>query len=225
MSHHPRVIKGTDRRAQPASATDETPSVEQAGSKVIPRQVLLAHAEGRRILERAEAAAIERAEAADEAAEASQRSAMIRGYADGFARWQAQLTALAEARDRLLADSAPEIARLAVRIAEKVLRRALDRDPARLVPIIRESLESLRVSSGGALTVRLHPERAAAARAAIEALRQADCRWRTLSVIADDDLDSGGCRVESELGTVDASIETQLSALEDLLVRTRGGRS
>ena len=73
-----------------------------------------------------------------------------------------------------------------------------------------------RVRDGRSYTVYVHPS----ALAAVEADRadlQAAFGDTPLDVEADAGLSSGGCRVESDLGTVDAAFEVQLQALIELL--------
>jgi flagellar biosynthesis/type III secretory pathway protein FliH len=41
---------------------------------------------------------------------------------------------------------------------------------------------------------------------------------RTIEVVSTDEIDRGGCRVETEMGTVDATIPTQLQELRRQLV-------
>jgi type III secretion protein L len=80
------------------------------------------------------------------------------------------------------------------------------------------------IDAGSPLTVRVHPDDLAAAREAFDRCAQ---RWLelgrpvTLTVLAERQLSPGACVCESDLGMIDAGLDTQLTgmrtALDDLL--------
>ena len=86
--------------------------------------------------------------------------------------------------------------------------------PAATLGAVRSVLS--RVRDGRHYTVYVHPS----ALAAIEAERvdlQAAIVNATLDIQGDAGLSGGGCRVESDLGTVDAAFDVQLRALIEML--------
>jgi flagellar biosynthesis/type III secretory pathway protein FliH len=86
--------------------------------------------------------------------------------------------------------------------------------PAATLGAVRSVLS--RVRDGRHYTVYVHPS----ALSAIEAQRddlQAAIGNATLEVQGDDALSGGGCRVGSDLGTIDAAFEVQLQALFETL--------
>ncbi|MDX2153467.1 MAG: FliH/SctL family protein [Bryobacteraceae bacterium] len=177
----------------------------QATGPVLKQQVLSASEQAQRIL--AEAAA-ERERLHAEAFEA--------GFRAGLAQWE---TAIAETqrsvRDYIEA-SRPEVLRLAVRIAEKILGEEVKAAPERLAGIVDEALRSIvrerrvtvYVAPGGRAV--LEP-----ARARFEQRLGPDCALRLDEA---SDLAPGDCRIVSELGAIDARIETQLRLIERALL-------
>ncbi|HSS51944.1 MAG TPA: FliH/SctL family protein [Thermoanaerobaculia bacterium] len=184
--------------------------------KVVDRRVLLAHEEAGEILRQAEEGARALLAAAGGEAEQIRRAAREEGAREGLEEWLGRFAALAEARERIFAEARPEILRLAVRIAEKILRRSLAADPLALLPLIEEALAA---SSGarGAGVLRLHAADAAALGEGLARRVAADPRFRGLEVVADADLPPGSCRIETAGARIDAGVETQLSAVLALL--------
>jgi type III secretion protein L len=76
------------------------------------------------------------------------------------------------------------------------------------------------------VTVRVHPDDADAARLAVKdaaAAASAGDFEQFVEVVADGRLDKNSCVMETELGTIDASLDTQLDAIRRLLGATFSG--
>lgn len=76
----------------------------------------------------------------------------------------------------------------------------------------REGLSLLGEASR--ITLRVHPQEMSVVRERVEQLVKQRDRLIHIDVVADAHADRGGCVLESEIGNVDASIETQLGALQ-----------
>jgi flagellar assembly protein FliH len=76
---------------------------------------------------------------------------------------------------------------------------------------------------GQDVTLRLHPSDAAVLRDALGSL--AGAAGRKVDVVDDEALDCGGCIVESPLGSLDASLATQLRRLRAVLCRDSGAQT
>ena len=209
-----KIIKKPQRPERDASAVP-------AGSKVIEREVRTAKQQAQQILAEAEA----RARAILEEAEQAHARAVEEGYREGYEKGLAEwLTAIREVQvqmQHLVEQAKPELIRLAVRVAEKILRQQLADDPTRLLPMIDEAFRSLRAQKGATILLRVHPND----RSMLEAHRK---RWLDrmpwigeLQVIADEEIRPGGCRIETDFGSVDLTLETQIRVIERHLL---GGR-
>ncbi|MDR5675688.1 MAG: F0F1 ATP synthase subunit delta, partial [Armatimonadota bacterium] len=111
---------------------------------------------------------------------------------------------------------APAVVTLALEVARKVIRRAVECDPALLLGWVREAAERLHAS--GALVVRVNPQDLERLRSSGVDLERAGVRLRW---VADPSVD-GGCVVESDSGVVDATVATQLRTLQERLEEVSG---
>ena len=206
-----KIIKGTGLPAAPRPAADS--------GKVIEQEVLLAHDEARRIVEQAQARARAIVEEAQQEAAAVQRAAHEGGWASGLAEWQERIVALGEQARAAVEDARPQLVQLALRVAEKILRRRLEEQPDEVVPMVEEALEAARGYRGGHLVVRVNPLDVPALEGFRRRLLDRDQRWQSLEVVAEEGMARGGCRIDTDFGTIDASVETQIAAIEQLLLR------
>lgn len=107
--------------------------------------------------------------------------------------------------------------RVAVAIAERIIRRELRGSSDIPLALVREALEL----AGGSPTARLliHPADEPALRPHLAALL-AKRGARSVEVVADPAITSGGCRVETRHGVIDQQIETQLRRMFEELCST-----
>jgi type III secretion protein L len=148
-----------------------------------------------------------------------------RGYEDGHAAGKEQL---AEELARLSAEGARLASDFEARIPEIVmsaLRQILGTyDQTELV--LRTVSQALRMFHHQTeLTLRVPPDRVEEVRMRVGELRAGSGARADIAVAADRHLPPGGCVLESELGSVDASIETQLAVLERAMRKELAGRS
>jgi flagellar assembly protein FliH len=198
-----RILRGGPR------PSDDSPLF--SASRRIPAEVVAARAEAARLLEEArhEAEAIRHA-ARQDAARVLE-GARAEGRAGGHAEAAAACIEAAGLRDGALAEAERTIARLALSAAERLFGESLDVSPERIAAIVGDGLSRARRARD--VVVRVHPDDAgqlASLKASIAA--RAGCP-ADFAVRVDPALTRGGCVVETELGTVDARLETRLDAL------------
>jgi flagellar biosynthesis/type III secretory pathway protein FliH len=131
------------------------------------------------------------------------------GRVEGLAQAAAELARAAEARDRLLAGARAEVVEVAVALARRVLGREVEAGRA-AEDVAAAALAEVR--DRRTVSLRVHPGDAARLRASRERLEAVLVRG-TLALREDPGVSAGGAVVETEAGTVDARIETQLDAL------------
>ena len=186
-------------------------------AKVMKREAYDATIEAAQILEAAHAQARKILENADQERQTIIEVARGEGYEHGLAQWNAAVAEVNAARDRHIAESEPELIRLAIRIAQKIIGEELRTNPEAIVNIARECLRGL--SRERSLTLRVHSTDLDLMRRSIELLREAAGPQRSIDVMADPAVGVGGCIVESEYGVVDARLETQIRCMEEILLR------
>lgn len=111
-------------------------------------------------------------------------------------------------RDRVLSETAGQIAELAVLIARRVIGRELSLDPSLVRGLVREGIQAL--GEHDRVSVRLGTGFSAMQERIEEDLRASGAR---LDIRFDASLEEYGCLVETELGQVDESIESRLATL------------
>jgi flagellar assembly protein FliH len=143
------------------------------------------------------------------------------GYAEGKARGDqeaARLTALgvsfAAALDSLEQQMAGDLLSLALTMTKQMLRETLRIKPEALLPAVQEAMGGL-LPNAGHPTLTLHPDDAALVREHL-ASDLAQLPWR---IVEDGKMERGGCRVESDSGEVDATLESRWKSLNEALGR------
>jgi len=114
----------------------------------------------------------------------------------------------ASERERVLSETAGQIAELAVLIARRVIGRELSLDPTLVRGIVREGLDAL--GQHQRVLVRLGAGFAVAESALSQDLERLG---ETFEIHVDPMLEDYGCIVETDLGQVDESIDSRLGTL------------
>ncbi len=162
-------------------------------------------------------------------ADAIAQDARAKGHAEGFGTGRAQaeremddmLATMRELlemarleRRKLLEDAEPEVVRLALGIAERVLHQQVALDRGVVVQMAKTAIA--RLIERDSVTVRVSP-------ADLERMREhredlvAIGDIRNLRVVEDQRVGRGGVVVETEAGTIDARIATQLDEARKIL--------
>lgn len=193
-----------------------------APSKVVPREVIAASAEAMRILEAAQVEAAQIRASAEKARSDAMEAGYRDGYARGAAQWAEAVKSAQASLTAALEGAKPQVVRMALRVAEKVLRRRLETTPEAMLPMVDEALRSLQGQQQTRIVLRVHP----ADQPVLESRRQ---HWlerhpaiSSLQIVVDESMSRGGCRIESEFGMVDATVETQIEVIERHLLGEGG---
>jgi len=188
--------------------------------KIVKNQIITARAEAAQILEEAEAFAAEiRREALEETSILRDR-AYREGMEKSLAEFEQNLLEALEIRERVWRETERDLLRLAVRLAEKIIGREIKTDKKTVTEMVAAALQNARQQEK--LTVRVNPSDLSL----IEEEREKflpSTRARFIDFVADPRVSSGGCLIESEVGTIDARLETQLRVLERALLAQSEG--
>jgi flagellar assembly protein FliH len=156
-----------------------------------------------------------------------ERDAFAKGFAQGERagaeaagkRGEAMLRRLTQTLDELTAlrtqmihETEQQMVRLALAVARRVVHREVSLDQDLLIAMARVALD--RLGESAKVTVRLHPEEFAAT----EAARAAEWTGTHVTVVADARIARGGCRIDSDFGTVDAGVDAQIQELAHALL-------
>lgn len=188
-----------------------------SGAKVVKRSVYEGGRTAEEVVEQAKAEAAEIVAEAERKRDAIVEKARREGYDRGLAEWNQAVADVVKERDTSLAASEEQILRLAVRVAEKILGDELREDPKRAATAVAEALKSARQANN--ITIRVHPDAADGVEQRLDDLRAGAAPGAVFTVKGDESVALGGCVIQTEFGTVDAQLESQLRCLEELLVR------
>jgi flagellar assembly protein FliH len=147
----------------------------------------------------------EQGERAGSEAAGQRGEAMLRRLAD-------TLTELTALRATMIRQTETQLVELALAVARRVVHREVALDRNLLIAIARVALD--RLGESVQVTVRLHPEEYEATAAA----RVAESAGSGVAFVADPRVGRGGCRVESELGMVDAGVDAQIQEIARALL-------
>ena len=115
---------------------------------------------------------------------------------------------LALERDKFMQTVEPEVVKLALRIAERVLHREVQVDPLSLTNVVRVALGQL--ADKAAVRIRVP---ANDVDLWTETFQRVPSPRTRPTVVADKDLQAGECQLEAECGFADLSIQSQLRAI------------
>jgi len=106
--------------------------------------------------------------------------------------------------------------KLATAIASRVVRREIQRVPLITVELVREALQL--AAGNERITLRLNPIDHASLKDHISKLAAEMHHLAEAKVVADPAITPGGCRVETEFGSIDQQLETQLARITEELL-------
>ncbi len=131
---------------------------------------------------------------------------------------QALAAAVAEIsrlRESLAKNSSQDMLRLVMAVSEQVIRREVAADPKVILTIIETALKSsVRTDQ---YCIRINPADLETVTKQKPLFLASISGLKNISIETDASISPGGCRIDSDLGDVDATIETQLEAIRQAL--------
>lgn len=186
---------------------------------VVPREVVSAAEQAAAIIEEAREGAQEilnQAKAMKQGMTEQVEAERTRGYEEGqqagFAEATELIAAATAEREQLLHDAEPEVVSMVFQIAEKILGDAIAEGG--VTDVVRRAISE---AIGERVTVRVHPEDLERIREIESELNDKLQNIKSLNIVADEAIEKGGCAVDTEVGTIDAQLSTQLAAIKKSL--------
>ena len=149
--------------------------------------------------------------------DAVREKARQEGDAQSLAKWNGILAQTQHRAEELAKSWEETMLRLSTRVAEKIIGEELKVHPEAIVSIVREVLQGTR--AGKHLVIQVNEADAQMVRSRVDQLRGSVGVTSEIEIVSSPSVPRGGCVIESELGIIDARLETQLKCLEDVLVR------
>ncbi|MGI9456343.1 MAG: FliH/SctL family protein [Aeoliella sp.] len=183
-------------------------SVRKEAAKIVQQ----AHSDAEQVRRNAEAAGREAAEQAIERLldeKIAQQMKTLKPALESVAQQ------LSDSRGQWLEEWEVAAVHLAARMAERILRRELEKDPQVPLQLVRESLE---LAAGAAeITLRMNAHDLKHLREETDSIAASLELLAPAKIVADESVTPGGCRVTTEFGEIDQRIESQLARLEQEL--------
>lgn len=169
-----------------------------------------------RLREEARREATALVQAASAEAESIRNAAREAGLAEATAEIQDRLFEIAEASANVIARTEQRIVDLGLRIARRVIGSLDDADVT-----TRVARQTLKLAGHSAfIRLRVAPSCVDSLRERVETLLPATASHSGIEVIGDGRIAPGGCIMETDAGLVDATIDSQIAAIERGLRRS-----
>jgi flagellar assembly protein FliH len=163
---------------------------------------------------------------AQEMEEDAYRQGYAQGQKDGYEIGQKSMAivrdhlekllyGLARFPEQLFAEYREWIIHSCLEIARHVVRRELRGDEQQLIQLIDSLLH--QAEEGHSLTIHLHPHDLDLLEKHLDFQELVVSRGQTLHLKADPQIERGGCRMESDIQVLDASLEQQFALIEDAI--------
>jgi len=135
-------------------------------------------------------------------------------------KWMAALAEFEAARDTMLAEARKDLIRLSIRIAEAVLKKAVESDTGIAMRQLDAALELLTRPSR--LTVAVNPTDEPMLRESLPHLMTKCQKAEHIQLVVDPGLARGSCKVRTAGGEIDAGIWTQVERIGAALLNGGG---
>jgi type III secretion protein L len=182
---------------------------------LLKRSVIEANDEARQIIEKAETYASELRQQVEFEADELRENAYQEGKEKALVEMSTLLIDSQEIRDKTLLETEQDILRLSIKLAEKIIGREIEKDKSTVVDIVSNALRNAKRQDK--LTIRVSQKDYSTVQEKFTELSQSS-RTSYVDIVPDPRVTLGGCIIESEVGTIDARLETQLRALEKALL-------
>jgi flagellar assembly protein FliH len=215
-----KIIKGGEVKKGEVREHREIDVMPESGG-VLHKRVLDAREQAEKIIADAESDASrvrKEAEGILERAKSEREESIKKGFAEGESKGLAQVTEklmhVEQLRETFYDQAEPEIIKLVLSIAEKVIGKLAEEHANVIRNVVHQALER---AIGDRITVRLNPEDYKTIMESEHEFKDILDRTRRLMFREDEEISKGGCVVETEVGTIDARLETQLEAIRKAL--------
>jgi flagellar assembly protein FliH len=219
-----KIVKGKEIRKK--AGTKVAPArkhvdVIAEGGGVLDHRVISASEKAKKIIAGAEAEAVRIKKEAEaikkeiiEAREQGRKEGFTKGESEGKASVTEKLTQLQTLREDFYSQAEPEIIKLVLAVAEKVIGQIATERQDVVRDVVRQALER---SLGDRVVIRLNPKDYKTVMDEGYEFRDVLDRTKRIMFKEDEAISKGGCIVETEVGTIDAQLETQLDAIRKAL--------
>lgn len=186
---------------------------------LVKNSVVEAEQEAAEIRRNAEEYAAEIVREAHQSAKDLKEAGYKEGFESGLSELIENVVATAKIREHAVNEAEEQIIELSVAIARRIIGKELASREDAVIDIVESGIRHVRHKHK--LLIRVNPLDVETVVLESERLEKRT-GGRYIDVVPDTDVAAGGCIIESESGTVDARVETQLRVLQRGLLKVRG---
>jgi type III secretion protein L len=213
-----KIIKG-GMPEETSPGTEKLNLSSLAGERaVLKGDVVQALSAAERIVEESRERAREIVEKAQAEQAAIREQSSREGYEDGLRQLNEVIADAKRKYGKILEGAETELLRLSLKIAERIVGKALELDRGILLDIIHKAIQSLKYQKE--IRIRIHPEDVAYLKDQKMQLYAMLGESKEIEVVEDPLVGRGGCIIDTEIGTIDARLETQLKVMERTLIKS-----
>lgn len=218
-----KVIKRGTPNSPNAAATQD---LRGGGRRapIIERSTIEARSQADDIRQKAQIEAEEILGGARTEAEVMRKAAREEGYNEGRNEGARELvetvTRSSQRMEQIETQLVAQVKDLALGIAKKILGRELSTRPEAVVELVKEALVE-KARQRREISLRVNPEDMEVIRENRHALIEVLSRAKEISIREDPDVARYGVVIETDAGTIDAQLETQLAVIEGVLRQIR----
>jgi type III secretion protein L len=213
-----KIIKG-GMPEETSPGTEKLNLSSLAGEKaVLKGDVVQALSSAERIVEEARQRAREIVEKAQADQAAIREQSGREGYEEGLRQLNEIISDAKRKYGKILEGAETELLKLSLKIAERIVGKALELDRSILLDIIHKAIQSLKYQKE--IRIRIHPDDVAYLKDQKMQLYAMLGESKEIEVVEDPLVGKGGCIIDTEIGTIDARLETQLKVMERTLIKS-----
>lgn len=160
---------------------------------------------------------------AQEEAEMIKENAAKEGYKAGIEQAQADIAELrnaisniVNAKKEVFEYIAPDILEISVDIATKIIKKEVKDDPEIILSTILDVMHSLSKDETK-VSIRINSEQVNFVKAEMDSIVEKVGIDAKINLVADDNVEEGGCIFQTNNGIIDATINTQLEIIKEAL--------
>lgn len=194
------------------SLTDEQSIQSSQNDKVIPASEFSMLLEAFEILEKTQAECQAKLERTKKACQNLRKKAKEEGHQEGLENFNQHLVQFEQQLKTLRTETQRQVLPIALKAAKKIVNKELEVNPNIIIDIVTGALRP--VTQYRHIKIYVHKDDKERLEAEKESIGQMLDHVESFSIAERDNIELGGCIIETEAGIINASLENQWRALE-----------
>ncbi len=213
-----KIIKGNLSEDAFEGPDENNPGTISGKRHVLKGDVVEALGSADQIIQDARQKAEDIVTAAREESETIRSQARDEGYQAGLEELNQTILDFKRRYREILANAESDLLKLSLKITERIIGRAVELDHNLLLDIIHQALESLKYQKE--IRIRVNPSHMEFLKANKLQLYTMLGESKEIDLVGDPLINGNGCIIDTEIGTIDARLETQLKVIEKILQKS-----